>query len=132
MVQNVTRIDKFNIPQFNVASVINYGENKNLEDISFGLKEIESLEKKLTMKLSPLDFKNDIFTLVWTIFFIIFVILIILTRYFYKKGKKINARRARKPILEDAPPPIAPRIKIIALSDKPGISIMDEPINEIN
>lgn len=132
MVKNITKIDKLNIPQLNVATVISYGENKNLEDISFGIKEIENLENKLTLNLSPLDFKNDIFTLIWTIFFIIFVILIILTRYFYKKGKKINARRTRKTTIEDAPPAIAPRIKIVALSDRSGISIMDEPINEIN
>lgn len=93
IMQNVIKIEKFNIPKIDFPNIINFGQNEELEKISFSLEEIESLEEKLLYKLSPLDFKQDIFSLIFTISIITIFVLLMFLRYAYKKGRKMRALR---------------------------------------
>lgn len=95
IVNKISVIENFHIPEIVYPSIINYGEQNTLESISLGLKDIQEMEQQLVYKLAPQDLRNNISTLFITTVVIMLVVLVIYIRYIYKKSKKIRTRRLK-------------------------------------
>lgn len=83
-IANVT-MDQLKIPKINFPSIIEPGQNKDLEDMSISINEIRKLEHELTNHITPSDFKYNISILASVIFIIAIIILIITIRFLCKK-----------------------------------------------
>lgn len=95
---NITNetIKKFKIPEINYPSIIEPGQNQELEAMSVSLNEIRKLEHELTNHITPIDFQSNISFLTYITYITIIVVIIVIIRYIYKKQKKIRINRLNK------------------------------------
>lgn len=143
LIQNVSLIKNFHIPEINFPTIFNFGQYKQLEEISFGLDDIEQLQNKLINKLSPSDIKSDIWTIFWIICILFLSVLLIIIRYFFKKARKIQIKRIISIPIEIPPPqspnqqalpfqqqpiPLHRQPTVFSLSTYPNANIMDSSI----
>lgn len=95
---NITNetIKKLNIPKINFPSIIEPGQNKDLEHMSISIEEIHKLEHELTNHITPTDFKTNISIITFILCIIVSIILIITICFIHKKQKQYRNKRTNK------------------------------------
>lgn len=95
---NITNetIKKLNIPKINFPSIIEPGQNKDLEHMSISIEEIHKLEHELTNHITPTDFKTNISIITFILCIIVSIILIITICFICKKQKQYRNKRTNK------------------------------------
>lgn len=89
---NISHIETYNIPQIDFPNIIEFGQNKDLEQISLSFKEIQRLEHELSNNIRPINFKKNISFLTYFMIMLTLMIMIVIARYVFKKQKKIRNR----------------------------------------
>jgi hypothetical protein len=138
LIQDVTKLNNFKIPQIDFPNIINDGQNKDLELISYSIEDIENMQNKLKNKLYPTDFKKDILSISGILIFITIIILIIIIKYLRRKIIKLRSRanNDNQPIIISAPTPF-PRNNSPAFRNRspalrmPSITTSNEHIFEM-
>lgn len=134
-ISNIT-LNQIVIPKIDYPSIIEPGQNKDLEDLSIGFNEIQKLEHELINHITPSDFKNNITKLTIILSLIIIIILILTIYFLYKKQKRIRTKKSNqnKNLTSQsyvAAPVITPRATIPRSQNSILLNILEEDEVEI-
>lgn len=91
----LTNIDKNNIKTIHTPSVITFGQNDKLKEVSIGIKELIKMEDEIVNKYSPYKLKEGLNFITVTVKIIFVLVILIIVRTLYKRHKKLQKKRNR-------------------------------------
>lgn len=91
-----TNLTKAKIKAITTPSVITFGQNDKLKEVSSNLNELIKLEDEIINKYSPYELREGITFMSYTARITIAIVIVILARLIYKKYKKQQKKKRRQ------------------------------------
>lgn len=94
---NMHNINKNKIKNINTPSVITFGQNDKLKEVSVGIDELIKLEDELLTQSSPFHIRQSLTLTTIIIRIITVLIIIIILRSLYKKYHRLQKKKQQRP-----------------------------------
>lgn len=94
LLNNFYKIPEFHIKKINTPSVITFGQNDKLKELSNGIQDLIQMEDALTNQYTPTALRHGINTMNTVIIIILIIISIIIFRILIKKHRRIRTKQA--------------------------------------